>query len=158
MCHSYSGCDTGPCDFEATGDIYYTGFDDATKDEIMDAFFDWLLTLYPDLVLNTPTDNDKANPSIGQSNQTGQKGVVVEDTGSSTNVGLIVAGTLVALVGVGAAFFMRSRARGRRSNLDEDQSLVMGSNDKRNDDASIGFPVSSNSLNNEYEVLGKEIY
>ena len=151
----YVECVTGQCKFSAEAEVFYTGFD-GDEDSVKAAFFTWVNNLYGGTVLNSPSDTTQ---TIGQSNDATLAGgnVSQEEVGTSS-VGLVVAGTLVALVGVGAAFFMHRRRRGGHSTIEEDRSLVLDANDTRREDASIGFPVSSNSLNNEYEVLGREIY
>lgn len=158
---------TNDCTLEVTAKIYYKGYDGALESEILDAFLDWLQSITPGTQI---LEVERTVSSVGELNGVAKS----SKEGSESNgnkTAFILPLVFAALVGIGLAFMMYRRVRGRKSFAEED-SLVFESNERNlqskthlrssrrkysnvstgSSDEIIVFPVSSNSLNNEYEV------
>lgn len=153
------------CTLEATGKVYYKGYDGAPESEILDAFLIWLESITPGTQV---LEAERTASSFGGLNEAGE--FTDQGSKSSGKTALILPAVFLALVGVGLAFMMHRRLRGRQSFTEED-SLIFETNlrskaylrSRRSEysnvsssDDIIVFPVSSNNLNDEFEVVGDE--
>jgi hypothetical protein len=152
----------------AVGDVFYTGGTDTT-DEVTIAFNQWLQNTFQSsesysTFETTIADMEDLDPNVARID-------VFDQPSSTESTGNIVGGaTLIGLVTLGFAFFIHRKVKNRNDIKDnaslssesdlgsiQSRSLRPSSNVKyykgSNVDGDLTFPVTSNSLNTEFEVM-----
>ena len=126
------------------GNVYYTGFEGTPDAEIRSTFITWFKKIIYQHI--KPVEEEELNPKkFGQSNEIG-KSIGAGQTKTNPAYWAAPISCFVALVGIGSAFFMFRRSRRGTS------SKAQYTNGASDSQGFITFPVSSNSMNNEYGV------